>query len=374
MSSSIAPPIARRLGAVLVAGALAIGLVAAGPSASAAKKPVNPDSSANWLSKQLTKGLVHNDQFDFDDYGLTADVGFALAAVDGNSKSLRKVSKALAKHVDSWTTGVDFGSSDVFAGSTAKALVFAQTVGKNPKKFGGTNLVKQLKALVGASGPTKGRIHDASTSGDFANTIGQSFAATGLMNAKNDAGKPALKFLLKQQCHKGFFRLEFSDPSAADQTCDGAAKADRAPDTDTTALTVINLLSLEHPSPKARNAVEKAVKWLRRTQEDNGSFGGGPLTEDSNANSTGLAGWALASADRCPNAGRAAAWLAKLTVTSDEAGTKLKHQRGAIALNRKAFKAGVSDGIGTDTRDQWIRASAQAAPALLFQSGVGCPS
>ncbi|HET6939611.1 MAG TPA: hypothetical protein VFI19_13435 [Nocardioides sp.] len=370
MSSSIT----RRLGAVLVAGALASGLVAAGPSASAAPKPVDPDTSATWLSTQLTGGVVHNDQFDFDDYGLTADVGFALAALEGDSPTLRKLTKALAKHVDSWTTGVDFGGSDVFAGSTAKALVFAQTVGENPKKFGGTNLVKQLSALVSTAGPTKGRIQDVSTSGDFANTIGQSFAATGLMNAKADAGKPALKFLLKQQCKKGFFRLDFSGKSAADQTCDGAVAADRAPDTDATALTLINLLSLEHPSPKARAAVGKAVKWLRRTQKDDGSFGGGPSTEASNANSTGLAGWALASADWCPNAARAAGWLAKLTVTSDEAGTKLKRQRGAVAYDRKAFKAGVKDGVTDESRDQWIRATAQAAPALVYQSGVGCPS
>ena len=40
MSSSISRSTARRLGAVLVTGALVAGLVAAGPSASAAPKPV----------------------------------------------------------------------------------------------------------------------------------------------------------------------------------------------------------------------------------------------------------------------------------------------------------------------------------------------
>jgi hypothetical protein len=374
MSSSISRSVAQRLGAVLVAGALATGIVAAGPSASAAPKPVDPDTSAKWLSNQLTRGLVHNDQFGFDDYGLTADVGFALAALEGNGPVLRKLTRALAKHVGSWTTGVDFGSSDVYAGPTAKALVFAQTVGQNPKKFGGTNLVKQLTALVSTGGPTQGRVQDVSTSGDFANTIGQSFAATGLMNAKADAGKPALKFLLKQQCSKGFFRLEFSDKSAADQGCDGAAKNDRAPDTDATALTLLNLLSLEHPSPKARAAAHKAISWLRKAQKDNGSFGGGPSTEASNANSTGLAGWALASSDWCPNAARAARWLAKVTVSSDEAGTKLARQRGAVAYDRKGFKAALDEGITKDSRDQWVRATAQAAPALVYQSGVGCPS
>jgi hypothetical protein len=373
MSCSISRPLTRRSGAALLAGALLAGLVAAGPSAQAAPKPVDPDASATWLSDQLTRGLVHNDQFDFDDYGLTADVGFALASLEGNNPSLRRITKALEKHVGSWTTGVDFGSSDVYAGPTAKALVFAQTVGANPKKFGGTNLVKQLTGLVSASGPTKGRIQDVSASGDFANTIGQSFAATGLSNAKAPAAKSALKFLLEQQCRKGFFRLDFSDKSSADQTCDGAAKSDRAPDTDTTALALLNLLSLEHASPKAQAAAHKAISWLRKTQKDDGSFGGGPSTEASNANSTGLASWALASADWCPNAGRAARWLAKLTVTSDESGTKLARQRGAIAYDRKGFKAGLSGGIKDDARDQWIRATAQAAPALTYQTGVGCP-
>jgi hypothetical protein len=365
----------RTFGAALVAGALTVGLVATGPSASAAHKPVKPQTSAKWLSKQLTDGLVHNDQFDFDDYGLTADFGFALAAIQGQGKALKQVRKALGKHVTSYTTGVDFGSADVYAGPTAKTLVFAQTVGANPKKYGGTNLVKQLRRLVSTSGPTRGRIEDASLSGDFANTIGQSFAATGLVNAGDRTGRPVLKFLLKQQCRKGFFRLDFTDDKTLpDQSCDGAAPADRAPDTDATAIAVLNLLSLEHSSPKARAAVGKAVKWLRRTQKHNGSFGGGPTTEASNANSTGLAGWALASAGRCPNAGRAARWVAKLTVSGNVSGAPLAGQTGVIAYDKAALATAQSSGITDETQDQFRRATAQAAPALLYQSGVGCPS
>jgi hypothetical protein len=366
----------RTFGAALAAGALTIGLVATGPAATAAHKPVKPETSAKWLSKQLTDGLVHNDEFDFDDYGLTVDVGFALAAIQGNGPALKQVRKALGKHVKSYTTGVDSLTTDVYAGPTAKALVFAQTVGANPRKYGGTNLVKQLRPLVSTGGPTKGRIQDVSAFGDFANTIGQSFAAAGLLNAGDRTGRPVLKFLLKQQCKKGFFRLDFAaDKTLADQSCDGAATpADKAPDTDATALAVLNLLSLEHPSPKARAAVGKAVKWLRKTQKHNGSFGGGPTTEASNANSTGLAGWALASADYCPNAGRAAKWLSKLTVSGNVSGTPLAGQKGAIAYDKAALATAQTAGITDATQDQFRRATAQAAPALLYQSGVGCPS
>jgi len=364
----------RRLGAALVAGALTVGLLATAPSASAARKPVPAGKSATWLGKQLTKGVVHNDEFDYDDLGLTADVGFALAAIRGNSPSLRKVRNALRKNVDSWTTGVDFGSSDVYAGSTAKALVFAQTVGANPRKFGGTNLVKQLRKLVSKAGPNRGRIQDASTSGDFANTIGQAYAAAGLANAGDKNRRPVLRFLLKQQCKRGFFRLTFSDKSLPNQKCDAApTPADRAPDTDATAIAVLQLLSLERPSPKARKAVTKALKWLRRTQKGNGSFGGGPSTEGPNANSTGLAAWALASAGRCQQAGQAARWIAKLTVSGKVGGTPLAGEKGAIAYDRAALKAAQVSGITSATRDQFRRATAQASPALLFQSGRGCP-
>ena len=91
---------------------------------------------------------VHNDQYDFDDYGLTADTGFALAPIEGRSPALRTLRKSLGKHVASWTTGVDFGSADVYAGSTAKALVFAQTTGSDRRSFGGVNLAKQLATCL----------------------------------------------------------------------------------------------------------------------------------------------------------------------------------------------------------------------------------
>ena len=369
MTSSIL----RRLGALSLALAVTGGLVAAAPQASAAPPAGSPDTAATWLTQQLTQGVIHDEQYDFDDYGLTADTGFALAAIEGQSPALRTLRKALGKHVRSWTTGVDFGSADVYAGSTAKALVFAQTTGTDRKSFGGVNLAKQLEALVTASGAAKGRIHDQSTD-DYANTIGQAYAANGLAAAGSPKAKSALKFLLEQQCSKGYFRLYFADASATDQTCDGAATAaDRAADTDATAIALVNLLSIERLSPKAQDALHKAISWLKRTQKADGSFGGGTATEASNSNSTGLAGFALAQADWCPNASRAAAWVAKLQIAGAVAGTPLKGESGAIAYDRKSFNAAKKNGIGVEQRDQFRRATAQAAPVLLYGAGVGCP-
>ena len=88
---------ARRWTAVLASAVLALGLVATGPSASAARKPVKPETSADWLADQLTNGVVHNDQFSFDDYGLTADVGFALAALEGHVATCARSARPCAR-------------------------------------------------------------------------------------------------------------------------------------------------------------------------------------------------------------------------------------------------------------------------------------
>jgi hypothetical protein len=340
-----------RLGSAVMAGTVSIGLVA-GMAGTASAAPA--DRSANWLDRQLTHGLVHNDQYGFDDYGLTADTGFALAAIGGHRKAVRQSARALADHVDSWTTGVDFGSSDVYAGSVAKALVFAQTAGVAPRDFGGVNLVKRLNARISTAKGNVGRLQDKTSGTDYANTLGQAYAVGGLSAAHSGKADEAVKFLLRQQCAPGYFRLYFADASAKAQSCDSAKKRDRAPDTDATAIAVINLQSIEHPTARVKRSIAVALRWLTRTQEANGSFGGGPTTKAPNANSTGLAAWALAQGGRCVEARTAARWVAKL-----------QQKSGAIAYDRSVVKAGIT----TETRDQWRRATSQAAPGLQFVSG-----
>jgi len=354
-----------RSAAVAVAGALIVTTV---PSAAHAGAD---DLSGGWLERQLTNGLIHNDQFDFDDYGLTADTALGLAAIGGQRATVREIRKALARHVDSWTTAVDFGGDDVYAGSTAKAVVVAQTTGADPRDFGNVNLVSRLNHRVSGAKPIAGRIEDRSES-DFANTIGQAFAAQGLSVAGSGKADEAVRFLLKQQCSNGFFRLSFAGKAAADQTCDGGDKESSSPDTDVTALAVLSLQSLPRKTAKVRSAVADAVGWLKRRQQGNGSFGGGTATEASNANSTGLAGWALGDAGACGSAAKAAEWVRTLQVAGDVSGTPLAGEKGGIAYDRDRLAAGKSGGIGTEDRDQWRRATSQAAPALSYLSVADC--
>src|SRR5205085_3969994 len=100
-----------------------------------------------------------------------------------------------------------------------------------------------------------------------------------------------------------------------------------------------------------RSALRRAAAWLASHQRTNGSFIGGTTTATPNANSTGLAGWALATVHDCAAAQRAAAWVAGLQVGRQTSGSKLAGQRGAIAYNRAGFRAGERDGITADTFD-----------------------
>jgi hypothetical protein len=355
--------LARRAVALTVSAGLSLGLAIGTAVPAHAGDPLA--QTERWLAKQPTDGLVHNDQYDFDDYGLSIDVGLALQEL-GQRKEARKIRKAIAKHVDSYTTGADFGSGDIYANATAKAAAFAQTTGADAADFGGVDLVTRLKKRVANKGPIAGRIQDRGAS-DFANVIGQAYAVQALTAANVKKAGKATAFLLDQQCRSGYFRLNFTvDKTAADQTCAGGKRASTsAPDTDATAIAVLALLEDPTPTREVRKAVNRAVAWLTRHQERNGSFGGGPSTEKPNANSTGLAGWALGTAGACDKAHKAATWLTKLRVTG------VSGEKGAIAYDKAALKA-AEDGIGVEERDQFIRATAQAAPALVYTIVDGC--
>jgi hypothetical protein len=347
----------KRVGTTAVASTLALTLVGAGGAAQAAPA----DRSANWLSDQLTDGLIHNPNFGgFDDYGLSIDTAFALQATGGHVFDVRAVRNAMSGHVGDYIgTG-----GEKYAGSTAKLLVLAQTTGADPNSFGGVDLVKRLNGLVHRTGPAKGRIVDASQFGDFANTIGQILAVRGLTAAKSGQAGRARQFLLEQQCRQGYFRLNFSKVSSHHQSCGKNSPADP----DVTSYAVIQLWKTSKGNAKLRGALRHAAAWLVKQQRKSGAFIGGTSTSTANTNSTGLAAWALAKAGKCSQAKAAATWVAGFQV-GKASGAKLAEDRGAIAYDRAAFKAGKRHGITDATQDQWRRSTAQAAPGLLFRHG-----
>ena len=77
---------------------------------------------ADWLTGQLTGGVLHNDQYDFDDYGLTIDAGLSLSAVTGHDTTVGSISDAIAAHIGDYIAY----PGHTLAGSIAKAAAFAR--------------------------------------------------------------------------------------------------------------------------------------------------------------------------------------------------------------------------------------------------------
>ncbi len=367
MSTSSHPSRSRRI-ALVASPALALGLLAALPAAPsyAADDLIPAANGAAWLAGQLSDGALVG-EFG-PDYGLSIDAGLALSAVRAQAPAVASIKDALAASIDDYVTGEAFGDAgSLYAGAAAKAAVFASVAGSDPAAFGGRDLVADVEGAVSTTTGTAGRLRDTSTFGDFANTIGQSFAVRALATASSPTAAPATGFLLDQQCDAGFFRLSFAAPDAADQTCDGDPASTAS--TDVTALALLNLDASGLSSADVTAAESDAVAWLVSTQGSDGSWGGDAPTTAPNANSTGLAAWALKEAGTpaaTAAATRAAVYLR--TLQADDFApctTGLSPDNGAIAYDPAALADARADGIDTAT-DQFRRATAQALPALLL--------
>ncbi|WP_166140249.1 prenyltransferase/squalene oxidase repeat-containing protein [Nocardioides ochotonae] len=339
-------------------------LAAPTPTGTAASPSGPADAGARWLTGQLTRGLVEGEWG--ADHGLSIDVALALEAV-GSDTGVQQVADALAASLDAYVTGEAFGDTgSSYAGATAKAAVLALAAERDPRAFGGRDLIAALEQVTTDSGPAAGRIVDRSTYGDYANTLGQAYAVRALDAAGSSEAAAATSYLLDQQCAAGFFRLDLGAVEATEQTCDGAPDAD--PDTDVTALAVLSLLP-QADSDEVKPHLTAALDWLRSTQRRDGSFGGGVATEAANANSTGLAGWALGEAGRTQAAARAAVWVRGLQLA--HAGTCTPYRRsdlGAIAYDAAGLDTVTASGVA-ELRDQVRRASAQALPVLRWAPG-----
>lgn len=334
--------------------------------------PIPGRQGAHWLGRQVNSaGLLTSSGY--PDAGLTLDYAFSAARV-GATRVPQRVAARLAE-VDP-TTGslrrsyvqqyVDFTSSYngavsdyPSANAAGKAVAFAQQAGVNPRHWGGMNVLAFLNHHTDAK---TGRISDGGSGTDYANTIGQAYAARGLSRARSSHARAAVRFLLAQQCRAGYFTLSFnSNPAATKQSCN----ARKAPaDTDATSIAVVQLLALpKHSSTRAvQHAVAKARHWLVDQQKRSGAFGGGTGTTAPNANSTGLAAWALGHTRA---ARHAAVWLRRLQARDvGPCGGRLAADLGALAYDPTAYRAGRHDGVTSTSRDQWVRASAQGLAAL----------
>jgi hypothetical protein len=351
----------------LAAVALAATTLVVAAPAQAAETPADRAVSAGstWLKGQLTAGILHNDEYDYDDLGLSADIAFALDAVGGQDATVDQIAAAVGDDVTSW---YDYGT--IYTGSAAKAIALMQVGGLDATNVGGVDLQDVVEDNVATTSPIVGRVQNAGEtvypSGeptDTLNVISQSWAARALGGQDSDLADEVMAFLLKQQCDDGSFRSALTKDKAAPENQQGCA-AGTAGEVDTTALTVLNILATPDASVTAKGAALLAASWLKTQQAADGSFSAGAL--GVNSNTTGLAGWALAEAGQHAAATKAASWLRGVQVADiAPCATTLSADNGAIAYAPADLATVRGAGsFSVPQRELTRRASAQALPAL----------
>jgi len=366
-------PSRRRIG--LAAVATTVALVASGTAglAPAVAAPVDPPADADpgpaaaaagWLADELgDDGLLTHDSGygPFTDVGLSLDAGFALSAVGGHTADIQRILGGLAAELPTYVGE----GTERYAGALAKAAVFVRETGSDPATFDDEiDLVARLEERVLTDAPVAGRIADESTWGDFANSIGQAFAARALSAEGSPLADEVTAFLLDQQCAAGFFRLDFTkDKTTAAQSCDEAPSTG-TPSADTTALVLQQLAAIDEPDADVTAALTRGAAWLKSQQRGGGAFTDGGAI---NANTTGLAGWTLGLLGEDAAAARAAHVLRSLqAATLAPCLGGLEGDEGAVALDPGTLAAARTPGIDPLTRAQWARATAQAVPALAW--------
>jgi len=346
---------AARAVSATVAVVLAAGLLGPAPAAVAAPGPYAVDSAA-WIASQVHQGRIHNNEFDFDDWGLTLDSYLALVATRRETATATRMIGTASRHADEY---VQIGG-DFQAGATAKLLLSLRVARRDAKvRINGdaTNLRTQLRSMVA---PT-GRVRDEGPT-DFTSTLTQSLAVLAFARS-GQAPRKVVDHLLRQRCHAGFFR-----EALRARTC---AKAGSAPYVDSTAFALQALVAARADGAALpRGTVRETAAWLRKVQNPNGAWSAPASSEDLNTNTTGVAAQALgavADSRRNERAIRAAAdYVRRQQITRARAdGGPAADEIGAIARNRADLNQALADGIQKGTRDSFRRATAQAQFALV---------
>ena len=310
------------------------------PSPAAAPRRPTPSrhTGADWLDRQLTDGLVHNDQFDFDDYGLTIDVAFGL---DGDRRPARGRSSqirngAVADNVE-LHTGTTSATRRVTPARPPRRWSSPRSPTADPTAFGGVD----LSAARGPGHqrrpdrrPDRGRQHvrrlrQHDRPGLRRAGLGRRRLAEGRRGDRVPARPAVLRGLLPARLR--------TRRDAPDQTCDGGSprherarhrrhRPRRAP-----------AVGDQGRSPGVvRAAIDDADRrWLAAPAEaPTAASAAGRTRGARTANSTGLAALgARAPPARCrrgaPRRGR---WVRELQVTGGVGGTPLAGETGADRL------------------------------------------
>ncbi|MFD8935789.1 prenyltransferase/squalene oxidase repeat-containing protein [Streptomyces sp. NPDC059578] len=258
-----------------------------------ASPPASPPPSGNGRGPDLKKGVAYltdaarlrrGRYYDIGagstraDFGLTIDGAYALAATGHDDDALRGIVDFLdqggedgeGRTVHDWTK---VGTRYAGGGSLGKTAVLAQAVGRDPRDFGGQDLITALATAV-CRGPSTAPDRSCAAKGAYRyapSVFAHALAVMAQIRAGEEgAASDPVAYLKNLQHASGAF------PSLVPSTGDS--------DVDSTAIAAMALDLVGDDEADA--AVERALRWISTKQLDDGGF---PGAAGNSVNSAALA-------------------------------------------------------------------------------------
>ncbi|MFK0194384.1 prenyltransferase/squalene oxidase repeat-containing protein [Kitasatospora sp. NPDC090308] len=216
----------------------------------------------------------------FADFGLTVDAAYALAATGTDDAALRRIVDFLDRQgkdgsertVNDWTA---VGTEYVGGGSVGKEALLAEIVGRDPRAFGGHDLIAALDQAVCDHADTD---NGCAAQGNYlwaTSVFSQSLGILAQLRADDTEHAAAPVAYLK-----GLQAADGSWPSLIPASGDS--------DVDSTAMAVMALALV--PGEEAARAVDRGLAWLAAQQLPDGGF---PGAAGDSTNSAALAAQGL---------------------------------------------------------------------------------
>ncbi|MEU2458232.1 prenyltransferase/squalene oxidase repeat-containing protein [Streptomyces sp. NPDC012473] len=273
------------------------------------------------------------------DFGLTIDGAYALAATGLNNDKLRGIVDFLDKGgkdgdgraLQDWTgTGTEYA----LGGSIGKAALLAEAVGRDPRSFGGKDLIGALEKSV-CTGPSEAPDRSCAAKGAYTyapSVFSQSLAIMAQLRAdEKTAAHEPITYLESLQHDSGAW------PSLIPATGDS--------DVDSTAIAAM-ALDLAG-GEKADKAVDKALTWIAGKQLPDGGF---PGAAGNSVNSAALAvqGLSLDAKQYAPEIAKARTFLASQQNTDGGFNVAEEGQRGSdLRASTQAISGTTGISFGT---------------------------
>ncbi|MEU9406779.1 prenyltransferase/squalene oxidase repeat-containing protein [Streptomyces sp. NPDC048281] len=297
--------------------------------------------AARWLKSGLTDGeRVVDDGAGTPNYLLTTETAYALAAADGKSATLDKVTAFLAAHTADYAypSGTDQAPD---ATAAARLALLAEATEGDPHAVGGHDLIADLTANVCAAGPESGQPTPGCTAkGDFRNATyaeGQALSVLALLRAAVTPPAATVDRLTQLQCADGGITSILIGPG---EYCDG--------DPATTGLVALVL----QKAGGHNDAVAKARTYLTKAQRADGAFPGYTGSPTGSVYATAYAAQALRALGDGDRADAAVGWLSRQQLAGGGFGFDEGATDPAVYPTPPAVLAGTGTSLVTLTTKQ----------------------